>query len=85
MPYKDAREVDLLSAAQNGDQHAFVELCRRHSPSPPRRRRRRPSGHPDSRVHPSGRIPREMQLSDLDHDNRNEQFVDAPAQAEEPS
>jgi RNA polymerase sigma-70 factor (ECF subfamily) len=40
MPYKDAREVDLLSAAQNGDQHAFVELCRRHSPSLKRRIRK---------------------------------------------
>jgi len=25
-------DVDLVSAAQTGDQHAFIELCRRHSP-----------------------------------------------------
>ena len=30
--YKAICEVDLVSAAKGGDQHAFVELCRRHSP-----------------------------------------------------
>jgi RNA polymerase sigma-70 factor, ECF subfamily len=35
-----ACELDLLSAAKRGDQHAFVELCRRHSPYLKRRIRR---------------------------------------------
>lgn len=35
--YEDACEADLVLAAKNGDQHAFVELCRRHSRSLKRR------------------------------------------------
>lgn len=30
--YESAGELELLSAAQSGDQHAFVELCRRYGP-----------------------------------------------------
>ena len=35
--YEAACEVDLVSAAKSGDQHAFVELHRRYSPSLKRR------------------------------------------------
>jgi RNA polymerase sigma-70 factor, ECF subfamily len=35
--YEVACELDLVSAAKGGDQRAFVELCRRHSPSLKRR------------------------------------------------
>jgi len=35
--YEAACELDLMSAAKSGDQHAFVELCRRHSPMLKRR------------------------------------------------
>ena len=38
--YEVACEVDLVSAAKTGDQQAFVELCRRHSPSLKRRIRK---------------------------------------------
>ena len=38
--YEAACDADLVSAAKSGDQHAFVELCRRHSPSLKRRIRR---------------------------------------------
>lgn len=31
--YESASEVDLVSAAKNGDQHAFMELCDRYRPS----------------------------------------------------
>jgi RNA polymerase sigma-70 factor (ECF subfamily) len=35
--YEDACEVELVSAAQSGDLHAFVELARRYGPSLKRR------------------------------------------------
>jgi RNA polymerase sigma-70 factor (ECF subfamily) len=38
--YKTACESDLVSAAKRGDQHAFEELSRRHSPSLKRRIRK---------------------------------------------
>jgi RNA polymerase sigma-70 factor, ECF subfamily len=38
--YETACEADLVSAAKGGDQHAFVELCRRYRPSLKRRIRR---------------------------------------------
>jgi RNA polymerase sigma-70 factor (ECF subfamily) len=38
--YKSACDPDLVSAAQNGDQRAFVELCERHTPSLKRKIRR---------------------------------------------
>lgn len=33
----DTCEADLVTAAKSGDQHAFLELCRRHRPSLQRR------------------------------------------------
>ena len=38
--YDAAGELDLVSAAKTGDQHAFMELCRRYSPWLKRRIRR---------------------------------------------
>jgi len=38
--YETACEADLVAAAKSGDQQAFVELCRRHSPLLKRRIRR---------------------------------------------
>jgi RNA polymerase sigma-70 factor, ECF subfamily len=38
--YEAAREADLVAVAKSGDQHAFMELCRRYGPSLKRRIRR---------------------------------------------
>jgi RNA polymerase sigma-70 factor, ECF subfamily len=45
--YEAACEVQLSMAATGGDQHAFVELCRRYSPSLKRRIQRIVQNHED--------------------------------------